>query len=110
MIAAVLPRITVSASAQQTIEIRPAPLLQLPSPTDSNSPAHWWNGNIVLFNAMGTPYRSEGTNQFSLTGSTEVLFGDGQPYPVWIEATFIDNDGTLFAWYHHEPGDVCPDS
>ena len=94
----------------QGIEIRPAPVVQLPSPTDSNSPAHWANGALVLFNAMGTPYRSEGESQFNLANTSPVSFGDGQPFPLWIEATWVDDDGTLYAWYHHEPGDVCPGS
>ena len=96
--------------AAQTIDIEPAPALQLPSPTDSNSPSHWWNGSFVLFNAMGAPYRSQGADQFSLGNQVEVAFGDGQPFPLWIEATWVDDDGTLFAWYHHEPDGVCPDS
>ena len=85
-------------------------MAQLPSPTDSNSPGHWWNGNFVLFNAMGTPYRSQGAGQFSLGNATQVSFGAGQPYPLWIESTWMDDDGTLFAWYHHEPSFICPDS
>ena len=94
--------------AQQTIEIRPASVVTLPGPTDSNSPGHWWNGSFVLFNAMGVPYRTHGSDQFSLSNSTAVLFGANQPEPLWIEATWIDDDGTLFAWYHHEPPGLCP--
>jgi hypothetical protein len=93
---------------QQIIAVQPASVVQLPSPTDSNSPGHWWNGSFVLFNAMGTPYRSQGSDQFNLGEPAFVAFGDGQPMPLWIEATWIDDDGTLFAWYHHEPGDLCP--
>jgi hypothetical protein len=92
----------------QTLELRWGATAQLPSPTDSNSPGHWWNGSFVLFNAMGTPYRSQGADQYSLANSAEVAFGPGQPAPLWIEATWIDADGTLYAWYHHEPDDVCP--
>jgi hypothetical protein len=92
----------------QTIEIRPAPVVTLPSPTDSNSPGHWANGTFYLFNAMGVPYRSFGEDQFNLGNSSEAVFSDGTPSPLWIEATFADADGTLYAWYHHEPEDVCP--
>ena len=92
----------------QTIAIIPAPTVQLPSPTDSNSPGHWWNGNFVLFNAMGVPYRSEGVDQFSLADTAKVATSFHAPSPMWIEATWMDDDGTLFAWYHHEPGGVCP--
>jgi hypothetical protein len=94
----------------QSIAILPAPVVQLPSPTDCNSPGHWWNGNFVLFNSMGEPYRTLGADQFSLGSPARASFGAGQPEPLWIEATWMDADGTLFAWYHHEPGGVCADS
>ncbi len=94
----------------QSISILPAPVVTLPTPTDSNSPGHWWNGTFVLFNAMGEPYRSEGTDQFTLGSPARVTFNGGQPGSLWIEATWMDDDGTLFAWYHQEPGGVCPDS
>ena len=95
-------------SYAQNIEIRPAATVQLPSATDSNSPAHWWNGSLTLFNSYGWPYRSQGADQFSLSGALGVGFGRNQPSPLWIEATWIDDDGTLFAWYHFEPGGICP--
>jgi hypothetical protein len=94
----------------QTFQLRPAPSVQLPSPTDSNSPGHWWNGSFVLFNAESAPFRSQGADQFSLGNTTPVGFGSDQPWPLWIEATWVDGDGTLFAWYHHEPGGLCPDN
>jgi hypothetical protein len=106
----VLGSVQACAQTSTSIAIIPAPVVQLPGPTDSNSPGHWWNGNFVLFNAEGEPYRSQGADQFSLSNQTQVAFGDGQPMPLWIEATWIDDDGTLYAWYHHEPGGVCPDS
>src|SRR5690349_10840445 len=96
--------------AQMTIEIRPAPAVQLPAPIDSNSPGHWRDGTFVLFNSEGVPYRSQGTDQFSLAGTADVGLARQQPSPVWIEATWLDEDGTLFAWYHHEPGGLCKGS
>jgi len=106
----IIPIIAATVMQAQIVEIRPTSVVQLPSPTDSNSPGHWWNGNFVLFNAMGTPYRSQGPDQFNLGNTTDVTFSDGTPGPLWIEATFMDGDGTLFAWYHHEPGGICSDS
>jgi hypothetical protein len=94
----------------QSISILPAPVITLPTPTDSNSPGHWSNGRFVVFNAMGTPYRSDGDDQYTLGNTTLVSFGPSQPMPLWIESTWVDDDGTLFAWYHHEPGGVCSDN
>lgn len=94
----------------QTFEIRPAAEVRFPSQTDSNSPSHWLNGKFVLFNAIGAPYRSDGSDQFSLGDTLPVNFGARYPSPIWIEATWMDDDGTLFAWYHHEPQGLCPGS
>lgn len=57
---------------------------------------------------MGEPRRSEGADQFSLRPSVQVQFGRYFPTPLWIEATWVDDDGTLFGWYHYEPGGLCP--
>jgi hypothetical protein len=97
-----------AALSAQTIEIRPTTAAQLPWPVDSNSPAHWWKGTFVLFNGMFVPNRSQGPDQFGLANQVEVKFSDGTPTPLWIEATWMDKDGTLFAWYHHEPVAICP--
>ena len=37
----------------------------------------------------------------------KVQFGLHQPVPLWIESTWVDADGTVYAWYHHEPGGLC---
>ncbi len=26
---------------------------------------------------------------------------------VWLESSWLDDDGTLLVWYHHEPGGLC---
>ncbi len=31
---------------------------------------------------------------------------DTAHFPMWIEAIWEDEDGTVYAWYHHEPG-IC---
>src|SRR5689334_13343471 len=31
-------------------------------------------------------------------------------YPIWIESVWQDADGTIYGWYHNEPGGVCPNS
>jgi hypothetical protein len=105
-LATVLP----AALNGQTFQIRPAPEVDLPGPVDSNSPAHWSNGNFVLFNSEGSPFRSEGTDQFSLSATRGVTFLSRHPSPIWIEATLADDNGVLFAWYHHEPGGLCKGS
>jgi hypothetical protein len=32
----------------------------------------------------------------------------GEHFPIWIESAWRDEDGKIYAWYHHEPNGVCP--
>lgn len=106
--AGIVSAICAQVSSAQTVELRPAPAVSFPAATDSNSPALWIRGELVLFNSTGNgPIRSSGTNQFNLLSSQPVVLGQSIHRPYWIEATWQDQDGTILAWYHHEPGGVC---
>lgn len=94
----------------QSVELRAAGSIELPGVVDSNSPAHWQNGSLYLFNSSGLPVRSEGSDQGHLGQTRAVLFDSYERKTRWIEATWLDEDGTLYAWYHYEPGAVCEDS
>lgn len=50
---------------------------------------------------------SRGASQFSRHRSEKVVVDRFDHFPMWIEAAWQDDDGTLYAWYHHEPGGVC---
>jgi hypothetical protein len=106
----ILAVIFVASGWCQSISIVPAPVVTLPSPTDSNSPGHWWQGKFALFNAMGEPYRSEGPDQFNLGDPELVTIISAEPKSMWIESTWTDEDGTLFGWYHHEPAGLCAEN
>jgi len=92
----------------QTASVRLADPRNFPAPVDSNSPALWYDGQFVLFNSTGMgPVKSSGTDQSHLSESRAVMLGPSTHRPYWIEATWTDTDGTIFAWYHHEPAGVC---
>jgi hypothetical protein len=96
--------------AAQRAEVREAPTVIMPAGADSNSPGFWYDGQFHILNSTGLPLLSSGINQFLFweTGETETTPQDH--IPMWIEAVWMDQDGTLYAWYHHEPRDVCPGS
>ena len=95
------------ASAQQ-VRVQPASPIAFPAETDSNSPALWIQNQLVLFNSTGIePIRSWGATQSALTQSEPVVLGPSIHHPYWIESTWQDFDGTILAWYHHEPPGVC---
>lgn len=92
----------------QTVTLRPASNLTFPSGVDSNSPTLWQDGQLVVYNSTGLgPVKSFGINQFQLSYAQAVTLGPSTHRPYWIEATWTDADGTIFAWYHHEPAGLC---
>ena len=92
----------------QQARLRQATELSSPSQTDSNSPAFWQSGSLILYNSTGDgPIRSSGPNQSQLFQSEPVVLGYSSHRPYWIEATWVDRDGTVLAWYHHEPAGLC---
>ncbi len=81
--------------------------MTLPKVIDGNTAAMWADGELHIFHSTGVPTRSKGPDQFNL-GNTEPVHFDSEAHkPVWFEAVWRDDDGTLFMWYHNEPGGVC---
>lgn len=78
---------------------------------DSNSPMHWdENGNFYAFASAFFPFRSSGKNLYTLSPTTEravIRDSMGIEGGKWLEATWHDDDGTLYGWYHNEPPNVC---
>lgn len=101
-----------------TVILRDAPILRFPGVklpdwerpvTDCNSPAHWSGETLYLFNSAGHPSRSFGPNILQLGESKPVQYDNEVNGGRWIESTYKDDDGTLYGWYHNEPGGVCPE-
>ena len=91
----------VATVTAQRLEVQDALTNIMPGGADSNSPGFWYDGQFRILNSTGMPRLSSGLNQFLFreTGETET----NPPEAVWM-----DPDGTLYAWYHHEPPGVCP--
>src|SRR2546425_12995325 len=87
----------------QTVQLRYAPPVDFPAPVDSNSPAYWIGDTLYIFNSIGMPERSDGYDQFTLGDSIAARLDNRLRTPLWIEAVWLDDDHTLYAWYHHEP-------
>jgi hypothetical protein len=99
--------LAVAALAQQA-RVIPAPPNYMPGGVDSNSPAFWVDGEFRLFNSTGFPLLSVGSSQFQVESTEWIESAYLDHAPIWIEATWTDPDGIVFAWYHHEPGGLCP--
>lgn len=78
---------------------------------DCNSPLHWdERGNLYAFTSVRHPYRSTGPDIFQLaapTTRTTIVDAPGTTPSIWLEATYRDNDGLLYGWYHHETLQPC---
>ena len=108
-----------SADSTPIALVRPAPVLHFPganrsSPdkpgeTDCNSPMHWDANKLYLFNSAGHPWRSSGTDLLHLTNKyVRCEFDDSANGGRWIEATWKEDGGMLYGWYHLEPKGLCP--
>ena len=91
--------------------LRNAPYFSFPlgmDSTDCNSPAHWDRDTLFLFNSYLEVHCSSGANLFKLKKSINAEFDTVVDGPCWIESTWKDEDGALYAWYHNEPNGICP--
>jgi hypothetical protein len=86
----------------QQVRVVPAPLLHFPGVSDSNSPVHWQDDTLIVFNSDGMPVRSEGKSLEDLGRVRAVRFYEYTHVPLWIEATWLAPGGRIYAWYHHE--------
>ena len=93
----------------QAVRVQPAPQLAYPVPiVDGNSPSVWADGTLHVYTSTGDPLAMVGIDLLNLRQIASPVVTPRDHYPIWIESVWRDADGTLYAWYHHEPGGVCP--
>jgi hypothetical protein len=92
----------------QQVEVRGAAPYYMPTPVDSNSPAYWYQGQLHILNSANAPLLSTGSSQFFQMETMSPAVDRYENMPMWIEASWLDERGNLFGYYHHEPGGVCP--
>lgn len=98
--------------------LRPAPLLRLPEPDvprrdiprglNSNSPLHWDGDNLYIFGSSGRAWRTSGPDLGRQGNRIAVDLGwQNNKMNLWLESTWKDEDGTLYAAFHYEPVTLC---
>jgi hypothetical protein len=97
----------IAVSRAQTVQLQTAHSADFPALVDSNSPAYWSGTLQYLFNSLDLPIRSESTDGAHFARSRAVSV-QGTNNWRWIESAWVDTDGTVYAWYHAEPTNVCP--
>lgn len=93
----------ISKPLHYSVVLHDAPELKFPVPTDSSCPAHWDGDTFYIFSSLFQAQRLSGPSLFELGNAAPVTWDRGQELTRWIEATYKDEDGTLYGWYHHEP-------
>lgn len=99
--------LSITSLLGQSAWLKPVTPLWMPGAADSNSPAHWWRGALYLYNSDGQAVRSEGPDLFNLRHTRAVLFYSRENLNRWIESTWVDAAGDVWAWYHHEVFQDC---
>lgn len=94
----------------QRVSIVDAPAVSLPAPTvDGNSPAVWIGGKLTVYTSTGNPVAMSGAGILDLQMAASPVVTPAGHFPLWIESVWRDDDGTVYAWYHHEPTGICGD-
>jgi hypothetical protein len=110
-----------NVASPQTIPrftVREAPLIWMPGvavperslehEADSNNPLHWDGDTLYLFNNAGHPWRTSGPDIEHLSNRISAHLGElDDKLQMWIEATYKDEDGTLYGGVHYEPFTTC---
>jgi hypothetical protein len=115
ILSALIAVTSISAQAPRvpTARLLPAPPLELPAEIDSSNPAVWSLVDgvqrlFVISSWGGIPVRSSGASLELLENSGPVAFATHPGHGVWFESIIPADDGTWYAYYHHErPADVC---
>jgi hypothetical protein len=92
----------------QVARVQPANAAAYPSAiVDGNSPSVWINGQLRVYTSTGRLLAMSGESFSTLSMTTPPAVTPAEHFPMWIESVWLDADGTLYAWYHHEPERVC---
>jgi hypothetical protein len=105
-----LALLSLTPAFSQYVFIHPAPPLEIPTRVDGNSPSFWRDGQYRYLTSTGVPVILTGSDQFSLGTAQPVALDRTDHSPMWIESVWLDDDGILYGWYHHEPGGLCPNN
>ena len=105
--------LTAQATPVPTARLVSTSQYDLPARIDSSNPAVWSlidgaQRLFVISSWGGVPVRTSGAALESLQSEGPVSFGSHPGHGVWIEAIVPSDDGTWYAYYHHErPADLC---
>lgn len=101
--------------------LRAVPPLELPGVTipeknrtgliDGSSPLHWDGDTLYVFSSIGWADRSTGADLFKIEKpSVRTHFDNEADRTIgarWIQATYKDDSGLLYAWYQNETLGAC---
>ena len=113
IVALAVATLTAQATRVPTARLVSASRFDLPARIDSSNPAVWSLVDgvqrlFVISSWGGVPVRASGAELESIQAEGPVSFASHPGHGVWIEAIIPSDDGTWYAYYHHErPADLC---
>lgn len=82
----------------------------IPALIDSNTATFWRDGLLHVYTSTSHPVLNVFDKDLNLISSTSIHVDSDRHFPMWIESVYQHENGRLYAWYHHEVIDLCPDS
>ncbi|MDO8541979.1 MAG: hypothetical protein Q7S40_16195 [Opitutaceae bacterium] len=77
---------------------------------DCNSPAFWRDGRLYWYGSHGSPWLSQGPDQFGPWETRSAFVPSPDNSPKWMEAVWPESNGVVWGWYHAEPVNLIPNS
>src|SRR5262249_50313703 len=80
---------------------------------DGNSPAERdAEGRLLLYTLCAYPWHAAVPNTYKMSQAERVtiLTRESIEGVLWVEATYRDQDGAMFGWFHNEVSARCPNS
>jgi hypothetical protein len=101
-----------SSRTRPVAQLEPAPKLEFPAPTDSNSPAFWrlrhGESTLAVLNSTGAPVLGIGSDIEDVVPVGPAEMNRGIEGGWWMESVVPDFRGVLYGYYHNEQADICP--
>jgi hypothetical protein len=107
---ALLTALGAGSAVAQEARVRTVEKVTMPVAVDSNSPAFWRDNKLFWFGSHGRPWLNQAPGLFGPWETSDVEFISPDACPHWMESVWVDDDGTMFGWYHAEPVGLIADS
>ena len=94
----------------QDYDILAAEPITLPILMDSNNSSFWVDGRLHVYHSWAAPKVGIFDTNMNLIRTEAIAVDSQEHFPLWIESIWRADEELVYAWYHHEPQGLCPNS